>query len=425
MIAEFANLKMPSTGSLIESTFGVLMIGMSIAAVLHGLITMQCIYYFMNYPDDKWSVKGLVFVVFILDTIQLGCMIRTVYEYLVLDFGNVIPLLYTVWTLNIEVLLTCLITFVIRLFFTRRVWVVSGRNKPLTALILFIGIAQMGLGGWVSALMFVEKAFTRIPKFKPALTLQVSFGIAGDLLIGFTLCYYLFKSRTGVGRTNQILNTLIIWTVNTGLTMAITETCVLITFLASPYTFVFIAIHFFVSKVYSNSLLASLNNRRRIRGAFGSGYISEFETDSSPHSNSNSPGPKGRSRLFRIGRSRHPKAFTEGTTGSGSSNPMDSRSRGPQFSSALVFGTSCDVGDSTGVVDVRGYDNSGAAGRGDEHHEFEDEYAQEYGYGYGLNSLEAGVTKGEGDFNKSKESIESRLGAEADTRGVRFEMVNR
>ena len=31
-------------------------------------------------------------------------------------------------------------------FFTRRVWVVSGRNKPLTGLILVVGAAQMGLG---------------------------------------------------------------------------------------------------------------------------------------------------------------------------------------------------------------------------------------------------------------------------------------
>jgi len=384
---------MPTAGSLIESTFGVMLIGMSIAAVLHGLITMQCIYYFMNYPEDKWLVKGLVSLVFVLDTVQLGCMIRTVYEYLVLDFGNPIPLLYTVWTLNIEVLIACIITFVIRLFFTRRVWVVSGRNKPLTLLILVVGITQLALGGWLSAEFFIQKAFVKIPEFKTGLIFQLSFGIMGDILIGFTLCYYLFKSRTGVGRTNQLLSTLIIWTVNTGLNMAMSEVCVLATFLASPRTFIFLAVHFLVSKVYSNSLLASLNNRRRIRGALGSGYISEYDTDFSQGAT--------RSRIgFR--RPRYtPNAFTEGPTVSGSNNPMDSRSRGPQFSSALVFGASCDadIKDSMGMVDVRRDDND-------------------------PNSLEAGVKMGEGGFNTSKESIESRLGAE-DTRKIQFEMVKR
>lgn len=32
-----------------------------------------------------------------LDNLQLAFMIRTVYEYLVLDFGNVVSLLNSVW----------------------------------------------------------------------------------------------------------------------------------------------------------------------------------------------------------------------------------------------------------------------------------------------------------------------------------------
>jgi len=392
---------MPTTGNLIEPTFGVLLIGMSIAAVLHGLITMQCIYYFMNYPDDKWPVKGLVLAVFVLDTLQLGCMIRTVYEYLVLDLGSVIPLLYTVWSLNIEVLLTCLITFVIRLFFTHRVWAVGGRNKPLTALILIVGITQMGLGSWLSSLLFVEKAFVKIPEYKPALGIQLGFGITGDFLIGFTLCYYLWKSRTGTGRTNQMLNTLIIWTVNTGLTMAITEVLVLVTYLASPHTFIFIAIQFFISKVYSNSLLASLNNRRRIRGAFGSHYISEYDTDS----------PQGVTRT-RLSFRRPPTQVFSGGTVSRSNHSMGSQSRGPQLSSAPVFGTGCDADvdaeESTmGVIDVRRYDidNGSGMGHGDDYNpsEFEEGCGQEDGYGCGLKSLEAGMSKSEGGFSEDNE----------------------
>ena len=40
-------------------------------------------------------------------------------------------------------------------FFTHRVWVVSDRNKPLTALILVVGVAQMGFGSC--------KSFTQYP----------------------------------------------------------------------------------------------------------------------------------------------------------------------------------------------------------------------------------------------------------------------
>jgi len=273
--------------------------------------------------------------------------------------------------------------------------VVSGKNKWLTALILVIGIAQMGVGCWLTALMFIEKSFTTLPRFKPSLSLQAGFGTAGDILIGLTLCYYLFRSRTGIGRTNQLLNTLIIWTVNTGLTMAITEVSVLITYLASPRTFVFIAIHFFVSKVYSNSLLASLNNRRRIRTSFGTtGYVSEYDVVPDQSSSSPSSGTQRR---------RSPKGH--GQNVGDSNTETDMRSRGPQFSSALVFGTSVDVGERERDLGDIGY--------GHEHP-------------YGLRSLESGERGMERRSESSKGSTESHLdtGREED-QGVRFEMVGR
>ena len=43
-----------------------------------------------------------------LDNFQLAFMIRTVYEYLILDYGNPLALLFSVWTLNVSASFTVL-----------------------------------------------------------------------------------------------------------------------------------------------------------------------------------------------------------------------------------------------------------------------------------------------------------------------------
>lgn len=119
--------------------------------------------------------------------------------------------------------------------------------------------------------MITIKAFkiATYPGLSAVATLfYVNFGsnLSADVYVAVVLCYYLWRSRTGVGKTDSLIVTLILYTVNTGLLTALDASAGLITYAAMPNNFIFIAFYLNLSKLFVNSYLASLNAREGLIG---------------------------------------------------------------------------------------------------------------------------------------------------------------
>jgi len=123
------------------------------------------------------------------------------------------------------------------------------------------------VGAFVSVIIYVAKAY-KIPTFVglsqiKAESISVNvLGAATDLLIAGTLCTLLNFSRTGFQRSDAIINRLIIFSVNTGLLTSLCALASLISILVAGNTFVYIAFFFCLGRLYTNSLLATLNARK-------------------------------------------------------------------------------------------------------------------------------------------------------------------
>ncbi|KAJ3888764.1 hypothetical protein GG344DRAFT_67690 [Lentinula edodes] len=91
--------------------------------------------------------------------------------------------------------------------------------------------------------------------------------VVGDLLIASILTYLLQRCKTGFKRTNTMINKLMILAINTGVITSLCAISSLISFLAAPNAFIYISFFFSMGRLYTNSLLTSLNCRRRIREA--------------------------------------------------------------------------------------------------------------------------------------------------------------
>lgn len=107
-----------------------------------------------------------------------------------------------------------------------------------------------------------------------------------DGAIASLLCYYLHKvprpflflyihalvdnsmnqSRRGIKSSDSIINTLMIFSINTGAITGSASAAHLVTFLASPATGVHFAFHFVLPKLYTNAVYASLNTRAVFQG---------------------------------------------------------------------------------------------------------------------------------------------------------------
>ncbi|KAK7013154.1 hypothetical protein R3P38DRAFT_2789313 [Favolaschia claudopus] len=86
-----------------------------------------------------------------------------------------------------------------------------------------------------------------------------------DMLIALSLSYYLRKSRTGIKTTDSLVNKLILYAMSTGLLTGICVLIDMICFLAMPGNLVHVAFNIVSGKLYTNSLLVSLNFREVIR----------------------------------------------------------------------------------------------------------------------------------------------------------------
>jgi len=177
----------------------------------------------------------------------------------------------SVWSLDLQVGITTIITFIVRSVYTRRIWFLSNilgatnqEGRLLAVVISLFSLAQLVIGLGLCVLTFVVKRFEELPKYLVPISVQLSCAVAADLLITSALVYIYDSSRTGMRNSNSMLNTLILWSMNTGLITGMFELLSLLTWVSMPNRLIFIIFHLVVGKLYTSSLLAMINGRETL-----------------------------------------------------------------------------------------------------------------------------------------------------------------
>ncbi|KAJ7069868.1 hypothetical protein C8F01DRAFT_1114318 [Mycena amicta] len=247
----------------LQSTFGSAFVGLVVSAVLYGVTILQTYLYSSNYQEDSKILKWMVAILWLLDTSHLVLCTISVYTVLVLNFDKPNILTTTTWSMNVQTDLNGLIGLIVECFYARRVWIVS-RNIYLTILILVLSVVHFGLG-----IVFTIGSFQTNRMQFSHLIWVTSAGLgsaaAADMLIGISLCYYLSKSRTGISRTDNLIGTLMKYSLTTGFLTGIIACLVVLTFGIMPNNFVYVAFFWLLGKCYVNSVLAALNSRESFR----------------------------------------------------------------------------------------------------------------------------------------------------------------
>jgi len=233
---------------------------------LHGVSCIQAWYYF-THQNDTWPIKSLVSAVMIFDTIHQALISHTVYTYLITNFGNYPSLEKLVWSILVEVIFNGLTAFLVQSFLTVRVWRLSNRNTWLTALAVTLVIGEFACVIAFTGMSLRLRTFVELARLKPLSVTVNALAAASDVLIAATLCTLLHRSRTGFHRSDTMINKLILFAVNTGCFTSLCAVASLISIVVAGGTFLYIAFFFCIGRLYSNSLLATLNARDMIRGA--------------------------------------------------------------------------------------------------------------------------------------------------------------
>ncbi|TBU47391.1 histone acetylation protein-domain-containing protein [Dichomitus squalens] len=265
--------------SFIDSTFGAALVGLVVGACLYGITLLQTFSYFRNYSNDNSFVKSLVIVL----------------TYLVTNFGNNDNLDLTTWSMALQTDCNGLIGLIVEAFFAR-----LSKNWILTGIIVILACIHFGLGVGEKSRALHRRILDREYFAGLTRTTEIDTSCISDIIIAVAMCYYLYKKRTGLKRTDSVVTMLMVYSVNSGLVTSIIGTICVVTslrvvavvdpshqFAAMPTNFVWLSFFWVMGKCYVNSFLALLNSREMLRDKVAKGAL-QLSNFGNPQSNSGS-----------------------------------------------------------------------------------------------------------------------------------------
>jgi len=159
-----------------------------------------------------------------------------------------------------EPLLAVLISTPIQVFIAWRIKIIS-RSRLLASTICLLAFASLGGGLWLTRTIVHVQRFARKPELHwPALLWLLASGIA-DVTITLSLAINLARRKTGFSGTDDVIDRIIRLTIQTGFITAVVAVLDIVCFLVLPHTTINFVWDFALSKLYTNSLMSTLNAR--------------------------------------------------------------------------------------------------------------------------------------------------------------------
>lgn len=248
----------------LPNTFGAWLICASVGCMLFGLTTHQTYRYFRLYPDDGPMLKLLVIALLILDTMHTITNIHLCYYYLVINYLNPLALGSGVWSMRVSITETALVMLMSHTFFLRRIFLLGERRIVPVLLIGILMMSEFAFAIGVTVMTFILVTFEAFKSYMWMIWVMLANAVVIDLLVTSCLIFYLWRSRTGFKRTDSLLDVLMVYTINTGLSTSLLTLPAMICAIIMPGNLLWGAIYVIASKMYANSLLAVLNSRRSL-----------------------------------------------------------------------------------------------------------------------------------------------------------------
>ncbi|KAJ7277434.1 hypothetical protein C8J57DRAFT_185307 [Mycena rebaudengoi] len=247
---------------------GVLELGVFFSLIMFGVVALQGYVYFRHCRADQAGLKVLVGLVLILELSHTVAAAHSIYYFTIVTAG--LPELEkpaNTYSLSILSIFETLITALVQGFFAYRIHLLSGRVSIsvvcwILCVLRFVG--GMGVGAKCILDVPIQPNYFHLQdQYGWVITSALTVGAVLDLLITVSMCVYIRRLYTPytLPKGEELIHGLISWTIQTGLITSLTSVAVVITFLTMKHNFIWLALYTFLAKLYSNSLLVSLNSR--------------------------------------------------------------------------------------------------------------------------------------------------------------------
>ncbi|KAJ7188734.1 hypothetical protein C8R46DRAFT_29066 [Mycena filopes] len=244
-------------------TLGPIIIGAYFTIFFFGLTCMQTLYYLKRFRDDIFLVKFTVISLWFLQLAYTCLICQGAYTMSVGDFGSTFALLYTPIGLNLAVLMGSFTDHGVQAFFVARIYKATGALY----LSIFLWTVVLFLQSISLFLTIQEFRIDSIPIFglrwKTLLTVLFFGDATLDVVNALVLCFYLkIQSRSAFSQTTaQVLDRLVIYTLQTGLGTSLVALAAAISFRVAPNDYLWTMFFMALPGSFGSALLANVNNR--------------------------------------------------------------------------------------------------------------------------------------------------------------------
>ncbi|KAJ7634780.1 hypothetical protein FB45DRAFT_1056764 [Roridomyces roridus] len=279
-----------------ELAHGPFFIGLFLNVLLYGIMASrgvnQIYIYYTKYPSDKTWTKTFIAFIFFLDTLNTLFDFAYLYDCLIIHFDDVPYLARANWLFALDPLMTAAIASSVQLFYAWRVKALTG-SYLLAMLVVTFAVAGFGtssslvhhgiqplflqLEASVSDNCVLKNSldilfegtcievlrlpyFVEFRRFKSVVILWLVSECLADVLITIILIFHLNSNKTGMDGSDMLINRIIRVTIQTGMATTVCALIDLVLYLTIPVAW-HLVFNVFLAKLYTNSLLSSLNSR--------------------------------------------------------------------------------------------------------------------------------------------------------------------
>ncbi|KAI9445944.1 hypothetical protein H4582DRAFT_2069308 [Lactarius indigo] len=266
------NSESPIVSPDVTNLAAPLLFGPLLNWTLYGALCVQIYVYSYNFSNDKRYVKFLAYFVFLLETAQTALTGVDVYYWFIAGFGDMERLGHSHFAPIDVPIMTAVTSLIVQGYFCYRIWTLN-RWSSWTCWIIAVCSLTQSIGAmWsgIASLITGEFAVS-----KTALYLWSIPSSLADILIAVAMT--LLLRRAGSNFSSFVLIRVVRLTIETNALTASLAISSLVLYAAFPnkiyyaYTYVLWSLCTFlanadqrteiIGKVYSNTLLVSLNNR--------------------------------------------------------------------------------------------------------------------------------------------------------------------
>ncbi|KAI0695498.1 hypothetical protein C8T65DRAFT_45188 [Cerioporus squamosus] len=248
----------------VESVLGSTLVGTFVGLVISGVTAQQTYRYFREYPADSMSLKVFVTGLLITDTLYSVELMHLCYHFLITGHGAPTALAVTVWSISLLPATMGLLVVLVQGFYTLRLYRFKPNFIPVVAFSAIILLAIMALTIGSSIESSQRESFSRITRYASVDIVLISMMLLGDLTLTLTFVLVLHRSRTGLKRSNFILDRLILYAVIATSLISLGTIPGVILVTVHPLQFYYWAMFIATTKLYPPFALAFLNCRKAL-----------------------------------------------------------------------------------------------------------------------------------------------------------------